>query len=228
MASSGSYNRRERPAKPALSREGIVAAALEVVRHEGVERVTMRRLAKELDTGPASLYVYVSDAEELHAAVLDELLGEVSTVSLPGADWRTRLWTLTSAYRDVLYAHPGLARVALVTRLSGPHYLRIADAVLGLLTEGGVPPGPAAWTVDLLLLVSTATAVEHGTRRNRPGSEAEQDALAQALRSLSPESHPHIAATGAHLLSGSGTDRAQWALDTLLNGARATPLPPGA
>ena len=80
MTASG-YNRRERPAKPALSREGIVAAALDVVRREGAERVTMRRLAKELDTGPASLYVYVRDTDELHAAVLDELLGEVPTAA---------------------------------------------------------------------------------------------------------------------------------------------------
>jgi AcrR family transcriptional regulator len=50
-------SRRERPAKPALTREGIVATALEVMRAEGLDRVTMRRLATELDTGAASLYV---------------------------------------------------------------------------------------------------------------------------------------------------------------------------
>ncbi|WP_344868730.1 TetR/AcrR family transcriptional regulator [Amycolatopsis ultiminotia] len=224
MASSGSYNRRERPAKPALSRDGIVAAALDVVRREGAERVTMRRLAKELDTGPASLYVYLSDTEELHAAVLDELLGEIDTGRGTGG-WRDRLWTLTSAYQDLLYAYPGLARVALVTRLNGPHYLGIVDTVLGLLAEGGLPAGPAAWTVDLLLLVVTASAVEHGTQRGRPASDREHDALVEILRSVSPESHPHIAAAGDALTSGSGHSRSRWALDTLLNGARATPLP---
>jgi AcrR family transcriptional regulator len=77
LSAGSTYKRRERPAKPALTREGIVAAAVAVMRAEGVERVTMRRLAKELDTGAASLYVYVKDTEELHAAVLDELLAEV-------------------------------------------------------------------------------------------------------------------------------------------------------
>ena len=71
-------SRRERPAKPALTRAGIVAAAVEVMRSEGLERVTMRRLAQELDTGPASLYVYVANTAELHAAVLDELLGDLA------------------------------------------------------------------------------------------------------------------------------------------------------
>ena len=74
-------SRRERPAKPALTREGIVAAAVAVLRAEGLRKVTMRRLAEELDTGPASLYVYVRNAAELHAAILDELLGTVGPVS---------------------------------------------------------------------------------------------------------------------------------------------------
>ena len=67
-------SRRERPAKAPLSRESIVAATLRLL-DGGVERVTMRRVAAELDTGPASLYVYVRDTEELHTAVLEELLG---------------------------------------------------------------------------------------------------------------------------------------------------------
>ena len=66
-------SRRERPAKPALTREGIVAAAVGIMQAEGLDRVTMRRLAQELDTGPASLYVYLRNTAELHAAMLEEL-----------------------------------------------------------------------------------------------------------------------------------------------------------
>src|SRR5580704_13814187 len=77
MQTAGPRSRRDRPAKPPLTRDGIVAVAVAVMRDEGLERVTMRRLAAELDTGPASLYVYVRNTAELHAAVLDELLGLV-------------------------------------------------------------------------------------------------------------------------------------------------------
>ncbi|MFK4274211.1 TetR/AcrR family transcriptional regulator, partial [Streptomyces milbemycinicus] len=65
---------RERPAKPALSRRWIVDTAVRIMRAEGLGKVTMRRLAQELDTGPSSLYVYVANTAELHAAVLDSLL----------------------------------------------------------------------------------------------------------------------------------------------------------
>ena len=74
---TGPSSRRNRPAKPALTREGIVSTAVEILRSEGLQKVTMRRLALELDTGPASMYVYVRNTVELHAAVLDELLGVV-------------------------------------------------------------------------------------------------------------------------------------------------------
>src|SRR3954451_7962705 len=97
-------SRRERPAKPALSREGIVATAVAVMRAEGLEKVTMRRLAQELDTGPASLYVYVANTAELHAAVLDELLGEVDLTGREGGDdWHGRLRAVMTSYTLVLF-----------------------------------------------------------------------------------------------------------------------------
>ncbi|MGO7675622.1 TetR/AcrR family transcriptional regulator, partial [Rhizobium ruizarguesonis] len=67
-------SRRERQRKPALSREGIIAAEVALFHEEGLAKVTMRRVAAVLDTGPASLYVYISDTEDLHAEVLDALL----------------------------------------------------------------------------------------------------------------------------------------------------------
>jgi len=96
-------SRRERPAKPALTREGIVATALEVMRAEGLDRVTMRRLATELDTGAASLYVYVRNTAELRAYMLDELLAglDLSPVTAAG-DWRERLVAVLWSYTVVL------------------------------------------------------------------------------------------------------------------------------
>ncbi|RSD07927.1 TetR/AcrR family transcriptional regulator C-terminal domain-containing protein [Amycolatopsis eburnea] len=223
MAPDSTYNRRERPAKPALTREGIVATAVAVMRAEGVERVTMRRLAKELDTGAASLYVYVKDTEELHAAVLDELLAEVEFGG--EGDWRERLWAVLESYRAVLFAHPSLARVALVTRLSGPNYFALVEAVLALLDEGGMAPGQAAWAVDVLLLSATAAAVEHGSRREKPGAAREHEVMVESVAAASPRTHPHIAALAADLVSGPGPVRARWAFDALLNGALATPRP---
>jgi AcrR family transcriptional regulator len=219
-------SRRERPAKPALTRDGIVAAAVAIMRAEGLDKVTLRRLAQDLDTGPASLYVYVRNVAELHAAILDELLGTVdlAPVTAPGG-WRGALAAVLASYTDVLIAHPSLARSALVSRPSGPHYLALVDGLLTLLAVGQVPGGQAAWGVDLLLQLATATAAEQGTRNADAGAGAEEDALAAAVAGAAPGRYPQIAALGADLLSGTGPDRLAWALAALTAGIAATPRP---
>src|ERR1700759_5269727 len=127
-------SRRERPAKPALTRAGIVAVAVEIMRAEGLAKVTVRRLAQDLDTGPASLYVYFRNTAELHAAILDELLGTVPPPAA-GGDWQDRLEKLLTGYTVMLFEHPSLARSALVTRPHGEHYLDLVETMLALLDE---------------------------------------------------------------------------------------------
>ena len=226
MPRTSPVSRRERPAKPALSREAVVAAAAEIVRTHGTEKVTMRRLAQELDTGPASLYVYVRDTAELHSAVLDVFLAEVDlTPVTTTGDWRDRVWSVLASYSALLFERPGLARAALVTHLSGPHYLALVEGLLALLALGGVPDDRAAWAVDLLLLVATASAAEQSTRHAAPSASAEDDDLVAAITGADPAVHPRIAALGADLFSGSGPDRGRWFVDVLLAGAIVTPRP---
>ena len=107
----------------------------------------MRRLARELDTGPASLYVYIDNMADLHGAILDRLLSEVDLrPAAPACGWPDRLAELLVAYTEFLFAHPSLARSVLTPRPrpSGPNYMRLVDSVLVLLRTGGMPAGQAA------------------------------------------------------------------------------------
>jgi len=224
--SSEPRSRRERPAKPALSRAGIVGAAVGVMRAEGLQKVTMRRLAQELDTGPASLYVYLRNTAELHAAILDELLGTLRPPA--GGGWRERIEDLLGGYTALLFEHPGLARSALVSRPGGEHYLNLIETLLALLDEGGVPPGQAAWGVDILLQYATATAAEQSGRDESVLAQDDWDALTRALHGVDRRTHPQIAALSGHLISGTPEERLSWGFNTLLNGVLGTPTPPGA
>ncbi len=200
----------------------MVSVALRVMREEGLERVTMRRLAAELDTGPASLYVYVDNLAEMHAALLDALIADLP---LPSGDdagrWREDVIGLLDAYTRILMGHPGLARSALVLRPSGPHYLRLVDAVLGLLHAGGIPVRQAAWGVDLLLQHATATAAEQGTRDGSADADGEVRQQVSAVRDADPGNHPHLHRARDELFSGTGEQRARWAFSTLLDGLAA-------
>ncbi|GGX98343.1 TetR/AcrR family transcriptional regulator [Streptomyces anandii] len=217
-------SRRERPAKPALTREGIVDTALRLMDEGGLQRVTMRRLALALDTGPASLYVYVANTAELHAAILDRLLGQVDLAQAADeGGWRERLHTVLVSYTRLLFAHPGLAQSALVTRPAGPHYLTLVETLLALLDEGGVPAPQAAWGVDILLQSATASAAEHSSRVEDTRSDEEWRRLNRALAEASAETYPRIHAQAADLVSGTPEERTRWAIDMLVNGILATP-----
>jgi AcrR family transcriptional regulator len=219
-------SRRERPAKPALTRRGIVDAAVRVMRSDGLEKVTMRRLAQELDTGPASLYVYVANTAELHAAVLDALLGEVDlTGEDAGADWRDQLVSVLTSYTRLLFADPQLARSALVARPSGENYLNLVERLLGLLSRSGASPGQVAWGVDKLLQYATASAAEHGTQQRDPMSRDDWDALTRAAHSVDETTHPMIKAHLPVLLSGPEEARLSWGFDVVINGIMRSPLP---
>jgi len=196
------------------------------MRAEGLEKVTMRRLAKELDTGPASLYVYVANTAELHAAVLDTLLGEVDLAGgEAGGDWRERLRAVLASYTAVLFAHPQLARSALVARPSGGNYLRLVERVLDLLSRSGASREQVAWGVDKLLQDATATAAEQSAQEHDPMAEDDWNATAQALRSVDGTTHPAIRAHMPALVGGSAGQRMDWSFDVLVNGITHTPVP---
>ena len=185
----------------------------------------MRAVADELDTGPASLYVYFRAGEELLASVLDELLGSLD-LDPPGATPEDRLVALLHDYTETLYDHPPLARAALSARPAEDHMLALLDALLRLLDGCGVATPAAAWLVDLLLQTATATAAEHSTRDARASSDAEDLRLAEAIVDADPAQLPHLAAATSELFTGA-RERTGWAFRVLIAGAKAEERPRG-
>lgn len=93
--------------RPRFTREAIAAAAIEIADREGIEEVSMRRLASELGAGTMTLYHYVRNKDELLALVSDALLAEVVVPDgeLPD-DWREALTMIARRSRDALRRHP--------------------------------------------------------------------------------------------------------------------------
>lgn len=214
-------SRRGGPAKEPLSRAAIVTEALALLRVEGLEGLSLRKVAAALDTGPASLYVYLDNLQELHALVLDRALAGVKTNRGRGLGWRQRLTKLLNSYLQVLFETPGLGQLAMTTIAVGPNALRILEALLGILEEGGVERGTAAWAVDLLTLYVTAVATEQSQRERGPDPLGP---VARVLEAISPQEYPLISAARTDLQSGPG--RVEWALEVILKGILQTPRKP--
>ncbi|MGI8715373.1 MAG: TetR/AcrR family transcriptional regulator [Solirubrobacteraceae bacterium] len=213
---------RDRPAKPPLSEDLIVETALKVLRAEGLDAVTMRRVATELDTGPASLYVYIAGRDELRRAMLDRVSGSVALEPPDPQRWRAQLHALLDGVLRALEAHPGIASVAVGDPPSREHALIIAENMLGLLLAGGVTPRDAAWACDILPLMTTAAAMEtavHQACANTPEETVAR--LDAAFSALPADRFPHIAAHRDLLISGDGDERFEFAIDTFLDGLLA-------
>lgn len=199
---------------------------MRILREEGLERATMRRLAAELDTGPASLYVYVRNTAELHTAVLDRLLGDLDLdVGSGERGWANRVTDLLTGYSRLLITHPSLARSVLALRPVEPNYLRLVDSILALLHAGGVPARQAAWGVDQLLLMATAIGAEQGTRSESVEAHEEEGAAATLVGDLGIDEFPSIAAVAPDIFSGTHEQRIRWAFDALICGLAATATP---
>lgn len=211
--------------KQPLSRDAIVAEALRQLTTHGLKGMSLRRVAAALETGPASLYVYVEDLGELYALVLDRALAKVKLRGVAGAGWRERLLGVLQSYAGVLSASPGLAKLAFGTVAVGPNALRITETILALLEEGGIDLATGAWAVDLLILYVTATVAEHADGLDPAAPEG---AVARAVAEASERDYPHIHAARSHLLSGSADERFAWAIDAFLRGIPQAPRPPSA
>lgn len=141
-------SRRARPAKVPLSRDLVIETGLRILDTEGSAALTMRRVAKELDTGAASLYVYVAHRDDLLAGMLDHVLSQVPAPA--AGDWRARVTQLAENAIEALGRHDGLALVAFGRSQATEHVLGLTEQLRALLREGGVRPATATWAVELV------------------------------------------------------------------------------
>jgi AcrR family transcriptional regulator len=224
------HSRRARPAKAALSRDLIVETALQLLKDEGYEATSMRRVAQALDTGPASLYVYVANRDELLELMLDRA---VATVPLPVPDparWREQLKDLLKAMSRMMSEdYPGITRLAMATIPTGPGALAVVESMLALMKAGGMSDQAAGYACDILNLYVQAQALESTLYLERAETEEAFGheyfvGIADRFRALPPEQYPYISSLAPQLMAGDGDQRFEVGLDVLINGLLATPL----
>ncbi|HET9173178.1 MAG TPA: TetR/AcrR family transcriptional regulator [Actinospica sp.] len=210
---------RDRPAKPPLSEAAIVDAALAILKSEGLDAVTMRRVAAALDTGPASLYVWVDGREGLLRAIQDRIIRSVELEVPDPARWREQLHALLLRMRDGLIAHPGIAATTMADPPGGEATFDVLENMLGLLLAGGITPQDAAWAADIFALLVSYAAMEADMRRGDPDEQAAE--LYKTFTALSPERFPLMTAHAARLVAGSTDERFHVAVDVVLDGMLA-------
>ena len=164
--------------RPRLSRERVLRAAIAHADAGGLEALTMRTLAEELEVAPMALYRHVANKDDLVDAMIDIVFGEID---LPpaGADWKTAMRRRVISVRDVLSRHRWAIGLMESRRNPGPANLRHHDAVIGRLRAAGFDIETAAHAYSLLDSYIYGFAL---TRMNLPFDTSEE--VAQVAESM--------------------------------------------
>jgi AcrR family transcriptional regulator len=215
--------RRQRPARAPLSKEAIVDAAMRVLEREGADGLSMRRVAEELGTGPASLYWHVASKEELINLLVDRVASEVEVPPPDPARWQEQLkeWALQA--RQVFKRYPGVAALTLGRVPVGPNLVRWTEWLLALLRGAGIPDHIAAYAGDLGGLYLGASSYEETLPFPSPtGEDLPPHQILAMFRgyfeSLPADQFPNIHATLDELFSGGPDERFELGLDVIIRG----------
>jgi AcrR family transcriptional regulator len=144
-------DRSARRRRDPISRDAIVAAAIRLLDAEGLDALSMRRIADELGTGAASLYWHVGSKDGLLDLVFDQMIGELEVPEPVPGQWREQLKDVARAQRAVTLRHPSVVRISIGRIPMGPNALRYSERVLAILRAGGLPPRLAVQGSHLLI-----------------------------------------------------------------------------
>ena len=122
--------------RPQLTRQRVMTVAIELADRDGIDSISMRKLAQELGVEAMSLYTHVRNKEDLLDGMVDAVIGQIP-ISADGIGWKASLRQMALAARTVVLRHPWAARTIETRSAPGPAALRYVNAVIGIFREGG-------------------------------------------------------------------------------------------
>lgn len=185
-----------------LTREKILRAAVRLADRQGLEKLSMRALGRQLGREAMSLYNHVADKDDLLDGIVDLVSAEIA---LPGGgtDWREAMRVRARSAREVFARHPWAPRLIDTRISSGPARLRYLDAVLGTLRRAGFGVGLAIRAFSVL------DSYLYGFGRKRtdvPADSGSPQAAEAFLREFPAGEYPHLAEMATAFATGPGYD----------------------
>jgi AcrR family transcriptional regulator len=178
------------PRRAPLTRERVLAAAIDLADRDGIASLSMRKLAQELGVEAMSLYHHVANKDAILDGLIDLVFGEID-LPVGEADWKAAMRRRAISAREVLRRHPWATGLMESRSTPGPATLRHHDAVLGILRNAGFPLELAAHAYSLLDSHIYGFALQE---TSLPFSTPEETAeVAQAMMAEFPaDAYPHL------------------------------------
>ena len=201
-----------------LSRERILRAALDLADHEGIESLSMRKLAQALGVEAMSLYNHVANKDEILAGMVDVVFSEVD---LPEArDWKAAMRQCYISTRDAFSRHPWALGLLHSHNPLGPATLRHHDEVLGRLRAAGFSVASAGYVCSVLDSYTYGFALRAQRVPFDPSKQADP-AAADLIMQLMSQSYPHLAEMAMTIAQDPSHTHArefEFGLDLILDG----------
>jgi AcrR family transcriptional regulator len=200
-----------------LTRDEIASTALALVDRDGLDALTMQRVAAELGVGTMTLYGYVRSKGELLDAVIDAATAPRHPLSGEGS-WRDQLRELIDRAHELLHRHPALVQIRMRQPVLRPDSLRFGEAALRILHGAGLDSDAAAKSFRLLF------TYVHGYAALSPAATAEdaRRQAATAIAALPAERFPHLRAAAAEASAAmAGEEAFRFGLELILDGIEA-------
>ncbi|WP_439679598.1 TetR/AcrR family transcriptional regulator [Embleya sp. MST-111070] len=220
--------------RPAVTLDALVEAGLAVLERDGLDALSMRSVAAELEVRAPSLYWHVRDKEELLDLLADGLLGRGARELPPRlGDWRLDLRELAWAFRKFLKFNRDSVRVLMGRFPSGPGMATVMEHQLAVLDEAGFDRQDAAYiTYGLSLLVSGFVYSEQrpitaAVAAGVPIGEA-VSAIGDTIAAFPADTYPHLVAAARELTGPHIDERFTFVLERFLDGLVALPRRPKA
>ena len=200
-----------------LGRDEIARAALGMLDEEGIDALSMRRLADRLGVGTMTLYGYFRSKEELLDAAVSAA-AEDFDFTMPAGGFREKLRAHQLAARRLLALHPAIAHLRARQPVVQPAMFRISEGAIQILLDAGFPPDEAARAFRVLFVQVIGDALFN---RDEPTAESRRTVRA-ALLSLPEDEFPAIttAAEGIAASTG-GSEQFEFAMDVTLDALEA-------
>jgi AcrR family transcriptional regulator len=212
-----------------ITREVVLAAALEIIDRDGADALSMRRLAAALNRDPMIIYRHAANKAALLDGVAEIVLGQLK-VDSADPDWAGQLRNVAREYRRLALAHPRVVPL-LVTRplatplaLRPPGTLRPLEDVLALLTRAGFT-GPDALHIYRALFGFLHGHVLNELQEVVDNPDETDDLLRLGLHRLPITEFPLLRSLASVLASYDGAAELERGLDILLTGLTATLTP---
>jgi AcrR family transcriptional regulator len=211
--------REPRRRRDPLTQDAIVDAALAVLDADGLDLLSMRHVARTLDTTAAALYWHVGSKDGMLDLIFDRVIGEQPVPDPEPERWEEQLREVARTMRASILAHRDIVRLSIGRIPMGPNALRYADRVLAILRAGGLPDEHAVAGLQLLFpLVMGFTIDETGEGGQPPDGEPAGAMVGSYLVSLPAEHFPHLVDVADHIAAGNADQRFELLLDFFVDG----------